>query len=68
MDTHFVPEAMGGEEGGLVLAFGGSSDSAQDPVNQLVDWVLLRLELYGIAPDKKTSLVSLHLSIKEMKV
>ena len=62
MDTHPVPAALGGHDGGgLVLGFGDSLDNPNGAVTQLVNWVTLRLALYKIRPDEKTSLLSMYI-------
>lgn len=44
VETHEIPEILGGQGGGLVLCFPGARDSPHEAVTQLVTRILLRVQ------------------------
>ena len=64
IDTHVIPKELGGTRGGVVVCTWSCGQSPDEKINNLIMWIMTRLQYSGVAYNERTSLFSLHIATR----
>ena len=64
IDTHVIPKELGGTGGGVVVCTRSCGRSPDEKINNLVTWIVTRLQYSGVAYNERTSLLSLRIATR----